>query len=316
MGDVGYGTIAVAPDLAGQRLDVFLAAQRPEHSRARWQQLIRAGRVLVNGATRKASHELNSGDQLAFDIPPPEPVALIPQAIPLNVLFEDDDIIVINKPPDLVVHPAGGHAAGTLVNALLHHCADLAGIGGELRPGIVHRLDKDTSGALVVAKNERAMSSLVHQFKEGLVQKEYLAIVWGCVEPTTGHIETLIGRSSHDRKKMSAQPETGRHALTDYAVMEQFTAAAVLRVRIYTGRTHQIRVHLAHIGHSVVGDIVYGRARRDELPAPAARQMLHAHQLAFAHPRTSLPLSFTAPVPEDFRTLWRAFRENDKLHGT
>jgi 23S rRNA pseudouridine1911/1915/1917 synthase len=215
-----------------------------------------------------------------------------------------------------VVHPAAGHAAGTLANALLHHCADLAGIGGELRPGIVHRLDKDTSGALVVAKNERAMSGLVHQFKEGLVQKEYLALVWGHVEPRTGHIETLIGRSSHNRKKMSAQPETGRHALTDYEVMEQFASAAVLRVRIHTGRTHQIRVHLAHIGHSVVGDVVYGRARRDELPAPALRQMLHAHQLAFAHPRTGVPLSFTAPVPEDFRTLWRAFRESDKLRDT
>jgi 23S rRNA pseudouridine1911/1915/1917 synthase len=256
-------------------------------------------------------------------MPPPEPVALVPQNIPLNVLFEDADIIVINKPPDLVVHPAAGHATGTLVNALLHHCGDLAGIGGELRPGIVHRLDKDTSGALVVAKTERALRGLVQQFKEGLVQKEYLALVWGCVEPRTGHIETLIGRSAHNRKKMSAQPETGRRALTDYEVLEQFTTAAVLRVRIHTGRTHQIRVHLAHLGHAVIGDVVYGRARRDALPAPAPdaasgpalRQMLHAHQLAFAHPRTGLPLAFTAPVPEDFRTLWRAFRESDKLRA-
>ena len=307
--------LEVQPESAGTRLDMFLAAQRPEHSRARWQQLIRAGHVRVSSQARKASHELRAGDIIEFEVPEPEPAGLVAQALPLTILFEDADIIVINKQPDLVVHPAAGHAAGTLVNALLHHCHDLAGIGGELRPGIVHRLDKDTSGALVVAKSEQAMSGLVHQFKNGLVQKEYLAIVWGRVEPRTGHIETLIGRNPHNRKKMSAQPESGRHALTDYEVLEQFTDAAVLRVRIHTGRTHQIRVHLAHIGHPVVGDTVYGRARRNELPAPAERQMLHAHQLAFEHPCTGQPLSFTAPVPEDFRILWRAFRETAKVSG-
>jgi len=301
---------------AGARLDMFLAAQDCAHSRARWQQLIRAGRVTVDGQPRKASHAVRAGEVVACDNPPPTPSTLRPQAIPLNILFEDADIIVVNKPPDLVVHPAAGHAEGTLVNALLHHCADLAGIGGALRPGIVHRLDMDTSGALVIAKTERAMSGLTHQFKNALVQKEYLALVWGRLEPPTGHIETLIGRSTHDRKKMSANPEIGRRALTDYEVLEQFDNAAVLRVRIHTGRTHQIRVHLAHIGHPVIGDTVYGRARKADLPAPAERQMLHAHQLAFEHPRTGQPLSFTAPVPEDFRTLWRAFRENAKVTGT
>ena len=308
--------LEVQPESAGTRLDVYLTAQRPEHSRARWQQLIHASHVRVNGAACKASHALRTGDVIGFEIPPPEPVGLVPQALPLNILFEDADIIVINKQANLVVHPAAGHADGTLVNALLHHCADLAGIGGELRPGIVHRLDRDTSGALVVAKSERAMRGLVHQFKHGLVQKEYLALVWGRVEPPIGHIETLIGRSAHDRKKMSAQPETGRHALTDYEVIEQFADAAVLRVRIHTGRTHQIRVHLVHIGHPVIGDTTYGRARKTGLPAPAERQMLHAHQLAFEHPGTGQPLSFTAPVPEDFRILWRAFRETAKVTGT
>jgi 23S rRNA pseudouridine1911/1915/1917 synthase len=301
--------IIVQPEAAGARLDMLLVKVRPEHSRARWQQLIREGHVRVDGQLRKASHEVRAGEMIEFEIPPPVPVALVPQAIPLNILFEDADIIVINKPPDLVVHPAAGHATGTLVNALLHHCADLAGIGGETRPGIVHRLDMDTSGVLVVAKSEQAMAGLTHQFKNHLVQKEYLALVWGVVEPRTGHIETLIGRSTRDRKKMSTNPEQGRLAQTDYEVMEQFAVAAVLRVRIHTGRTHQIRVHLAHIGHAVIGDTVYGRARKAELPAAADRQMLHAHQLAFEHPRTGQPLSFTAPVPEDFRNLWRAFRE-------
>ena len=299
----------VQPEAAGQRLDAFLAGQRPEHSRARWQQLIRAGHVRVGGQPCKASHAVRAGEVIEFEIPPPAPVELRPQEIPLNILFEDADVIVINKPPDLVVHPAAGHAEGTLVNALLHHCADLAGIGGEQRPGIVHRLDMDTSGVLVVAKSEQAMAGLTHQFKNHLVHKEYMALVWGVVEPRTGHIETLIGRSTHDRKKMSTKPEQGRLAQTDYEVLEQFADAAILRVRIHTGRTHKIRVHLAHIGHPVIGDTLYGRARKADLPAPADRQMLHAHQLAFEHPRTGQPLSFTAPVPEDFRTLWRAFRE-------
>jgi len=306
----------VQPEAAGARLDAFLAAQGGEHSRARWQQLIREGHVRVGGQARKASHTVHAGEVVEFEIPEPTVVGLVAQDIPLNILYEDADLIVINKPPDLVVHPAAGHAEGTLVNALLHHCADLAGIGGELRPGIVHRLDMDTSGALVVAKTEQAMAGLTHQFKNHLVHKEYLALVWGVVEPRTGHIETLIGRSTRDRKKMSTEPDIGRLALTDYEVMEQFDDAAVLRVRIHTGRTHQIRVHLTHIGHPVVGDTVYGRPRKADLPAPAGRQMLHAHQLAFEHPRTGQALSFTAPVPEDFRTLWRAFRENAKVTDT
>ncbi len=301
--------LSVQPEVAGARLDVFLADARPDHSRARWQQLIREGHVRVGGQPRKGSHAVRAGEVIEFEIPEPTVVGLVAQNIPLNILFEDADLIVINKPPDLVVHPAAGHEEGTLVNALLHHCADLAGIGGELRPGIVHRLDMDTSGALVVAKTEQAMAGLTHQFKNHLVHKEYMALVWGVVEPRTGHIETLIGRSTRDRKKMSTEPDIGRLALTDYEVLEQFDEAAVVRVRIHTGRTHQIRVHLAHIGHPVIGDTVYGRPRKADLPAPAARQMLHAHQLAFEHPRTGQQLAFTAPIPEDFRALWRAFRE-------
>ncbi|MCX6997360.1 MAG: RluA family pseudouridine synthase [Kiritimatiellaeota bacterium] len=304
--------LIVPPGGAGTRLDSWLAAQRPEHSRARWQQLIRAGCVRVNGTPRKISQELRASDAVDYTLPPPEPIGLIAQDIPLNILYEDADILVLNKPPDLVVHPAAGHASGTLVNALLHHCHDLAGIGGELRPGIVHRLDKDTSGALVVAKNEIALNGLVRQFKSGRVQKEYLALAWGRPEPARGTIATLIGRDPRHRKKMSAHPKSGRPARTDYEVLEQFADSAVLRLRIPTGRTHQIRVHLAHLGHPVIGDTVYGRARRNARPAPAARQMLHAQQLAFDHPRTGAPLVFMAPVPEDFRTLWRALRARDQ----
>jgi 23S rRNA pseudouridine1911/1915/1917 synthase len=211
-----------------------------------------------------------------------------------------------------VVHPAAGHAAGTLVNALLYHCRDLAGIGGELRPGIVHRLDRDTSGALVVAKNESALRDLVRQFKARQVRKEYLALVWGQPRPAAGRVETLIGRSPRDRKKMSAQPKSGRPAVTLYETLENLGPAALLRVRIETGRTHQIRVHLAHLGHPVVGDREYGHKRPAPLPAPVPRQMLHAERLSCVHPRTGGLLVFSAPVPPDMQTLLAALRRAGK----
>ena len=283
------------------RLDRFLAAAHPAISRSRWQQLIAGGGVAINGAEiRKPNAALAPGDVLSCVLPEPEPVGLVAADIPLDVLFEDADLIVLNKPAGLVVHPAPGHAADTLVNALLHHCADLQGIGGELRPGIVHRLDKDTSGVLVVAKNEQAVAHLVAQFSAHRVEKEYLALVWGAPEKPSGTIELPIGRHPANRKKMAVVAR-GRAAVTHYETLAATPLAAILRVRIETGRTHQIRVHLAHLGHPVVGDAVYGRARRglpENLSIP--RQMLHAHVLKLVHPRDGRRLEFTAPPPPDF----------------
>jgi len=290
------------------RLDAWLVDRFPEHSRARWQELIRNGFVTVNGQPRKPSQELREGDTVDIRIPPPTAVEVAPEAIPLNILYEDPDLIVINKPPGLVVHPAPGHDSGTLVNALLHHCTDLKGIGGELRPGIVHRLDLDTSGTLVIAKNEQAMAHLAAQFKGRSVRKEYVALVWGSPEPPSGRIETLVGRNPHDRKKMSARPLSGKPAVTLYETVSTFGDVSFLRVRIETGRTHQIRVHLAHIGHPVVGDRQYGRPRRTDLPAPAPRQMLHAERLAFRHPRTGEELEFVSPLPDDMKNLLAALK--------
>ncbi len=299
----------VGPQDTGERLDAWLARERPEHSRARWQQLIRAGGVEVNGKPRKPNHRLAAGDLIRFSAPPPpKPIELTPEERELNVLYEDEDVLVINKPPGLVVHPAVGHEKGTLVNALLHHCRNLAGIGGNLRPGIVHRLDQDTSGVMVVAKNETAIRVVANQFRSRDVRKEYQAIVWGCPEPPLGRIETRIGRSSGNRKKMSATAPRGRPAVTHYHVVEEYGIAALLSVRIETGRTHQIRVHMAHIGHPVVGDAMYGRGRRAELPAPVARQMLHAASLSFIHPRSGHRLEFVAPMPDDMRALIAALR--------
>ena len=283
------------------RLDAYLAAAHPAISRSRWKQLIEAGHVLLNGvAVRKSNTALSSGSELRCDLPEPEPVGLVATDIPLAILYEDADLIVLNKPAGLVVHPAPGHAADTLVNALLHHCSDLQGIGGELRPGIVHRLDKDTSGVLVVAKNEAAVAALVAQFSSHFVQKEYLALVWGAPKKPTGTVELPVGRHPVHRQKM-AVTEKGRAAATHYEPLAAGPLASLLRVRIETGRTHQIRVHLAHLGHPVVGDSTYGRARQG-LPAElnVSRQMLHAHVLKIAHPRDGRPLAFTAPPPPDF----------------
>ena len=293
--------LAFTLDQRAARLDSFLAAAHPAISRSRWKQLIEAGHVALNGTPiRKPNTALASGDTLACTLPAPEPVGLAPADIPLDILHEDADLIVLNKPAGLVVHPAPGHAADTLVNALLHHCGDLQGIGGELRPGIVHRLDKDTSGVLVVAKNEPAHAALVAQFAAHTVQKEYLALAWGVPAKKCGTVEFPVGRHPVHRQKM-AVTEKGRAAITHYEVLAAGPLASLLRVRIETGRTHQIRVHLARLGHPVVGDTVYGRARHGLPPGlDLSRQMLHAHALKIVHPRTGAPLAFTAPPPADF----------------
>ena len=299
--------LSLAVDRKADRLDAFLAAAHPAISRSRWKQLIVDGRVLLNGCPApKPNVPLSAGDVLSCSLPDPEPVALLPVDIPLAILHEDSDVVVLDKPPGLVVHPAPGHPADTLVNALLHHCADLAGIGGELRPGIVHRLDKDTSGVLVVAKNELALARLVAQFSAHSVEKEYLALVWGNPKNSSGTVDLPIGRHPVHRQKMSVSAK-GRPALSRYRAIASGPLASLLEVRIETGRTHQIRVHLAHLGHPVVGDPTYGRARRG-LPGGLSvpRQMLHARRLRFAHPRDGRILDFFAPIPQDFLAALRA----------
>ncbi len=258
---------------------------------------------MVNGKKVKDHKKIYTGEKVDVIIPHSEVTELHAEAIPLDILYHDDDIIVVNKPAGLVVHPAVGHPSGTLVNALLHYFPDMAGIGGEQRPGIVHRLDKNTSGVLVVAKNERAMASLVNQFKNRQIRKAYLALVWGKPIPSSGTIETRIGRHKHKRKSMSADTITGRISITNYQTLNVFNDISFLRIHPETGRTHQIRVHLAHVGHPVVGDAQYGKQSRKSLAVPVLRQMLHAEKLIFTHPGTQQRVEFAAPVPDDMSAL-------------
>ncbi len=288
--------LSVSQASTGHRLDQYLHEAIPEHSRSFLQRLIAEKRVTVNGRPAKASHKMQVGEEVAVTIPPPKPLENLPEAIPLEVLFEDADIIVVNKPPGLVVHPAAGNKEHTLVNALLHHCrGQLAGIGGVERPGIVHRLDKGTSGCIVVAKTDAAHKSLVEQFKGRGVKKIYRAVCRGKFAKPTGRIETLIGRSEHDRKKMSTRVTRGRPAVTDYRVLKQHADWALVELTLHTGRTHQIRVHMTHLGHPLIGDAVYGKK------SEVARPLLHAYKLGFTHPVTGKFVEFTAPIPADFK---------------
>lgn len=285
-------------DESGKRLDAWLAENETELSRSRWQGLIKNGLVTVNDTPAKANLKLREGDRVEWTIPEPVPTETLPENIPLDILFEDSHIIVINKPAGLVVHPAAGNKDGTLVNALLHHCTDLAGIGGEERPGIVHRLDKDTSGVMVVAKTEAAMNELARQFKKRETEKEYMAIVRGNLNPSFGYVETTIGRHPFHRKKMCANVKRGRRAVSNFKTEEKLKNASLLRVRIETGRTHQIRVHMAFIKHPILGDKLYARRLPTDELWPD-RQMLHATKLSIVHPNTGKKMTFQAPLPQD-----------------
>ena len=283
---------ATAAD-AGPRLDQYLTSRLPELSRSRIQALIKSGHVARNGAPGRASDTVRAGDRLAVTIPPPVAVETLAQDIPLDVIFDDDDFIVINKPAGIVVHPAAGNPDGTLVNALLHHCRALSGIGGELRPGIVHRLDKETSGCLVAAKNDTAHRSLVRQFAGREVTKIYLALAAGTPARESGEIDAAIGRHPVHRQKMAVLAR-GRTAKTSWRTRGAVPGGTLIECTLHTGRTHQIRVHLKHIGHPVLGDAVYGK--RGDFP----RQMLHAWRLGFTHPRTGGRVNFESPIPADF----------------
>ncbi len=292
----------VRPADSGARLDVFVA-RASGLTRSRVQRLIDDGHVRVNGHPQKARYAVAGGDQIAVEIPAAVPLPIEPEAIPVDVLFEDDDLLVLNKPAGLVVHPGAGRQTGTLVHALLAHCGVLPGIGGVERPGIVHRLDRDTSGVMVVAKTETAHQSLSLQFKARTVRKQYLALVHGVLKQDTGRIEAAIGRREHDRTRMGVRKDGGRAARTTYTVLRRLSGMSVVVLGLETGRTHQIRVHLAHIGHPVVGDEAYGGRLERKSSVEAPRQMLHAWRLGFRHPRTGDWHTYTAPVPPDMVAL-------------
>jgi 23S rRNA pseudouridine1911/1915/1917 synthase len=301
--------LVVPPHEARLRLDQFLAKRLPEFSRSRLQQLIRDRFVRLNNSTTRPRHIVRGGDKIELTEPPPEKIETLPEQIPLEILFEDNDLIIINKPAGLVVHPGAGHREHTLVNALLNHCAALSGIGGKERPGIVHRLDKETSGCLVVAKNDVTHRDLSKQFAARTVEKIYLALVAGKLPKRAGVIEEKIGRHPVHRKRMSATTLRGRAAKTEYRVVRSSDRASLVECRLYSGRTHQIRVHLHHLGHAVLGDKVYAPHLAKNFP----RQMLHAWKLGFRHPRTEEWKSFEAPLPDDFAAATKLTIESQQV---
>ena len=329
------GPLSIDKSFAGMRLDVFLAGRFAEAgsdtslSRAEIQRLIAAGQITLNGATAKSSARVKTNDRVDIRSLPARETSLKPEALPLEILYEDGDCLVINKAPGIVVHPAAGRPNGTLVNALLHHCTDLAGIGGERRPGIVHRLDKDTSGVMIVAKNMLAFHRLVDQFKNRQVRKEYLALAWGKIVPAEGRIDRPIGRHPSNRKRMSSLHafNKARPALTEWQVLEYFFtdrqkspgAVSLVRLLPRTGRTHQLRVHLADMGFPLIGDRVYGRKRPSSegrsgghaLLEGFPRQALHAEKLAIDHVRTGQRMVFHAPLATDLEALLNTLRQSN-----
>ena len=289
----------------GKRLDSWLASQS-DLSRSFIQKLAQDQMIFVNRKPSKVSLKLKAGDRIELTVPEPAELSVEPEPIPLDILYEDEDLLVVNKPKDMVVHPAPGHSSGTLVNALLYHCAgQLSGINGVLRPGIVHRIDRNTTGSLVVCKNDTAHASLSEQLKEHSITRKYRAIVCGNIKEDSGTIDAPIGRHRIDRKKMTIDRALGREAVTHFQVLERFGSYTYIECRLETGRTHQIRVHMASTGHPVLGDDVYGPSK---CPFRLQGQTLHAMVLGFIHPRTGQYLEFTAPLPEYFEELLEKLR--------
>jgi 23S rRNA pseudouridine1911/1915/1917 synthase len=304
-------TLEVTTSEAGTRLDKYLASHLVALSRTQLQRLIHEGHVQLAYGVATVSYRVQEGDRITLRVPPPQPARPVAEEIPLQIVYEDDSVLVLNKPPGLVVHPAPGHRSGTLVNALLFHCQTLSGVGGEVRPGIVHRLDKDTSGLLLVAKHDRSHRHLAAQLKARQLQRCYMALVRGAMPASHGIIDAPIGRHPQQRQKMAVVSRNGRVARTHYQVLDAWGPISLLRLSLETGRTHQIRVHLAHVGRAVLGDAVYG-AGTWHLPGHPGlerevrafpRQALHAGQVRFQHPDTDQWLEFTAPLPADMAGL-------------
>ena len=302
-------TFAIASHEAGQRLDHFLTRHCPEHTRSALNRLIGSAQVLVDGHQVKAGRRLRENETVAVTFPPPPAQELVPEEVDFTVLYEDEHLLVINKPPGLVVHPAGGHRNGTLVHGLLHRCKDLPAAAAG-RPGIVHRLDKDTSGVMLVAKTDVALRTLMADFKDRKISKSYLALLLRCPGEAEGRVAAPVGRHPVDRKKMAIRPVQGKYAVTNWQVLERFANGwCWVEIKIETGRTHQIRVHMASIKAPVAGDSLYGGAVDRHAPLRPMRQMLHASTLRFTHPLTGAALSFTAPLCEDMQTLLDKLRE-------
>lgn len=297
--EAGLETVTAEAEDAGTRADVFLAAKLGV-SRSNMQKLLEDGRVKRGEKIIKANYKVRAGEMFVVDIPEPEPIEAVPENIPLDIIYEDDDVVVLNKARGMVVHPAPGNYTGTLVNALLYHCSNLSGINSAIRPGIVHRLDKDTSGIMIVAKNDAAHISLSQQIQSKTAVRTYLAVVRGNIKTDSGTIETQIARDKTDRKKMAVVKEGGRDAITDYEVLERFGKYTLVRCKLHTGRTHQIRVHMEYLGYPLVGDPKYSPMKT---PFGIKGQALHSHTLEFTHPRTGERMKFEAPLPEDMHKI-------------
>lgn len=297
--EAGLETVTAEAEDAGTRADVFLAAKLGV-SRSNMQKLLEDGRVKRGEKIIKANYKVRAGEMFVVDIPEPEPIEAVPENIPLDIIYEDDDVVVLNKARGMVVHPAPGNYTGTLVNALLYHCSNLSGINSAIRPGIVHRLDKDTSGIMIVAKNDAAHISLSQQIQSKTAVRTYLAVVRGNIKTDSGTIETQIARDKNDRKKMAVVKEGGRDAITDYEVLERFGKYTLVRCKLRTGRTHQIRVHMEYLGYPLVGDPKYSPMKT---PFGIKGQALHSHTLEFTHPRTGERMKFEAPLPEDMHKI-------------
>lgn len=297
--EAGLETVTAEAEDAGTRADVFLAAKLGV-SRSNMQKLLEDGRVKRGEKIIKANYKVRAGEMFVVDIPEPEPIEAVPENIPLDIIYEDNDVVVLNKARGMVVHPAPGNYTGTLVNALLYHCSNLSGINSAIRPGIVHRLDKDTSGIMIVAKNDAAHISLSQQIQSKTAVRTYLAVVRGNIKTDSGTIETQIARDKTDRKKMAVVKEGGRDAITDYEVLERFGKYTLVRCKLRTGRTHQIRVHMEYLGYPLVGDPKYSPMKT---PFGIKGQALHSHTLEFTHPRTGERMKFEAPLPEDMHKI-------------
>ncbi len=300
-------SLTAASEDAGKRLDSFLAARLPDVTRSAAVRFIETGRVAVDGRVPAKSFRLTGSETVSVSLPDPEPAGALPQDIPLDVIYEDEDVIVVNKPAGLVVHPAPGHPDGTLVNALLHHCGDsLSGVGGALRPGIVHRIDRDTSGLIIAAKNDAAHLALSAQLQGHTLARTYEAVVVGNLREDCGTVDAPIGRRHTDRKKMAVTDRGGKNAVTHWEALEHFPGYTHVRCKLETGRTHQIRVHMAHIGHPIYGDTVYGAGK----PVPGLTgQCLHAVGLRFTHPRTGEAIQLSCPLDAEFEAVLRRLRE-------